>query len=130
MEEHLVGYLLGTLDPVTHRRVEAHLKSHPEAAERLALLEQMLAPLDVDAGHPEPPPGLVVSTLARVAEHRCALPAAPPASPHQTTAPQRWARRIDWLVAASVLIVVAGLGTPWLAGAWNRHQRLACENNL
>ena len=48
MDEHLVGYLLETLGPVTHKRVEAYLRTHPEAREKLDLLRQALAPLAED----------------------------------------------------------------------------------
>ena len=78
MDEHLVEYSLGLLDPVTTARVEGHLETHPEARARLALLEQALAPLAADADDIDPPPGLTLGTLARIAEHRCMLPAAPP----------------------------------------------------
>src|SRR5215468_5294385 len=81
MDEHLVDYLLETLDPMTHQRVEGHLRQDPDARAKLDLLRQAMAPLAEDAGDPDPPPGLAMRALARVAEHRCALPAAPPPSP-------------------------------------------------
>jgi hypothetical protein len=131
MDEHLLGYLLGTLDTVTRQRVEAYLRTQPQARERLALLEQALAPLAEDRDDPEPPPGLVRSTLARVAEHRCALPVAPRPSPYQLDATsRRWARPIDWAVAACLLVLVGGLLAPLVAHQRQRQQRLACENNL
>src|SRR4051812_6125324 len=121
MEEHFVAYLMGTLDPVTSARVEAYLHQNPDAGARLALLEQALVPLAEDAeDSPEPPPGLVTQTLALIAEHRCKLPAAPPPSRHQVggsppEGARRWLRRADWLVAAVVLFLVAGLALPFLA---------------
>src|SRR5689334_13792003 len=75
MEEHLVGYLLGSLDPVTHQRVEAYLRTRPEAQETLYLLRQAVAPLAEDGEDFEPPPGLVLATLDRVAELRSLAPA-------------------------------------------------------
>ena len=68
------------LDPVTRARVEAHVSGDPQARANLDLIEQALAPLALDAGATEPPPDLVLNTLARVSEHRCMLPAAPAAS--------------------------------------------------
>jgi hypothetical protein len=131
MDENLVGYLLGTLDPITHQRVEAHLRSHPEARERLALLKRALAPLAEDGDDPEPPPGLVADTLSRVAEQHQSLPAAPTPTPSQFDgASRRWLRRIDWAVAACLLVVVGGLLAPVVAQQRQRQQRLACENNL
>ena len=41
MDEHLVEYLLETLDPVTQRRVETYLHgAAPKAQEKLDLLRQ------------------------------------------------------------------------------------------
>jgi hypothetical protein len=131
MEENLVGYLLGALDPVTHQRVEAYLRGHPEARARLANLEAALSPLAEDREPPEPPSSLVVNTLARVAAHQRHLPEAPTPSRHQVgTPPRRWARRADWVVAASVLILAGGMLFPLLAARWHTQQRTLCANNL
>jgi hypothetical protein len=132
MEENLVGYLLGTLDPVTHRQVEAYLRCHPEGHAQLEMLEQALSPLAEDAQAPVPPPGLVQRVLARLSEQTAqGLPAAPRPSPQQVgAAPRRWFRRPDVAVAASLLLLLAGLGGSWLVGAWNRYQRVACADNL
>ncbi len=131
MNEHMLGYLLGSLDPVTHARVEAHLETHPAAREQLAALERALAPLAEDADDPEPPPGLVTATLARIAEHRCLLPRAPAASPQQAgPPPRRFFRRADWLVAACLLVLVGGFALPFGAKLWQEQQRAACANNL
>jgi anti-sigma factor RsiW len=131
MEEHFVGYLLGALDPATHARVEAYLKAHPEARDRLALLEEALAPLAEDADDPAPPPGLALATLARIAEHRERLPDAP-ATPrrHVGATPRPWLRRADWAVAACLLVLAGGLGLLLLARAWQVQARAACGNNL
>jgi hypothetical protein len=130
MDDHLVGYLLNTLDPVTHQRVEAYLHGHSEARAQLALLEEAIAPLQEDY-EIEPPPGLAFATLARISEYRCALPIAPRPSPHQhDLVPRRWGRPVDWLVAAVLLILVGGLVMPLLARQWREQRRLACENNL
>jgi hypothetical protein len=131
MDEHLIGYLLNALDPVTHQRVEAYLHGHPDARARLALLEEALAPLAEDADDPEPPSNLCGTTLACIAEYRCALPVAPRPSSHQRgLPPRRWARPIDWLVAAVLLVLVGGVCVPLLARQWREQQRLACANNL
>src|ERR1700740_3435512 len=105
MDENLIGYLLNALDPDAQREVEAYLHSHPEGRRRLAELRQALAPLEADREDPEPPPDLVVRTLARVAEH-CTreLPRAPAALRRSLAGTGRpfW-RRADALVAASIL---------------------------
>lgn len=131
MEEHLVEYALGTLDPVTTARVRGYLDAHPAARERLALIQRALAPLADDAAAPEPPPDLVHATLARVAEYRCMLPRAPQPSAYQVeTRSRRLLRRADWIVAASILLLMGGLATPFLVEQWRDAQRLACANNL
>jgi prepilin-type processing-associated H-X9-DG protein len=133
MEENLVGYLLKSLDDETHQQVEASLKTSPELRARLSLLERALAPLAADAEPPEPRPGLVLSTLARIAEQQCRkLPDAPPPSRYQSMpAGRHWMRRPDMLVAACLLIVLGGLGTSALMHLWrDYHTRVECQNNL
>jgi hypothetical protein len=132
MDENLVGYLLKTLEPGEQAAVEAHLRGSAEARARLEALERALAPLAADAEPPEPPPGLALAALARVAEHRCrALPPAPPPSRHQLLpGPRRWGRRADLLVAASLLVLVGGLMLPGLVHQWREYQRRACAQNL
>ena len=131
MDEHLVEYALDLLDPVTTARVESHLKANPEARARLDILEQALAPLAADADDFAPPAGLMVGTLARIAEHRCMLPAAPPTRPDQAGPVLR--RRLRWpdgLVAALLLVLVGGMTTSFLARQWQAHQRVACANTM
>lgn len=133
MEDNLVGYLLGSLDADSQRAVEARLAAHPEEQSRLELLRRGLAPLATDAEGPEPPPGLVLQTLARIAEHRCrSLPSAPPPSPYQRVSrPRRMPRRSDLLVAAGLLVVIGGLAAPGLLRLWRVYaNRSACANNL
>ncbi|HEY7311920.1 MAG TPA: hypothetical protein VH643_21330 [Gemmataceae bacterium] len=133
MEENLVGYLLKSLDDETNQQVEASLETSPELRSRLELLERALAPLSSDAEAPEPRPGLVLSTLARIAEHQCRkLPDAPPPSRSQASSGGRyWFRRPDALVAAVLLIVFGGLSTSALLHLWrDYHARMECQNNL
>lgn len=145
MDENLVGYLLNALDPDTHRQVESHLRTDPEAQRRLEVLRRALRPLAADAEEEEPPPGLWVRTLGHVAHDQCrrraadappagraayrALPRAP--RPGGEAEPARsWWRRADVLVAAGVLFAVLSLGVSVLPGLWQHQQRLACQNNL
>lgn len=131
MDDLFLEYLLGSLDAVTAARVQTYLDANSAARERLALLERALAPLDTDADTSEPPPGLVIRTLSRVAEYHALLPAAPAPPRNQVGAPpRRFLRRIDWLVAAVLLLLVGGLAFPFLAEQWRDYQRVACNNNL
>jgi hypothetical protein len=133
MDENLVGYLLNALDAEERQQVEASLQAQPELRGRLGLLERAVVPLAADAEAPAPPPGLVLSTLARIAEHQChKLPPAPPPSRNQVeTSGRRWLRRPDVLVAAMLLVILSGIGTSGLVHLWRDHvHRRDCENNL
>ena len=116
MDENLVGYLLRgarSRDPAGSRNRACRA---PGTAARLELLRRGLAPLADDADEVEPPPGLVLGTIARIAEHRCrSLPAAPPPTPHQRFPRRRLPRRSDLLVAACLLILVGGVLAPAVA---------------
>jgi hypothetical protein len=132
MDENLVGYLLKALDPDEQQAVEAHLEAHPEARAKLDLLERGLAPLAADADNPEPRPGLALSALARIAEHKCRpLPAAP-RPPRSQVVPTGWARmrRADVLAAAALLVIVGGLTLPGLLWARQQVDRTTCQNNM
>jgi hypothetical protein len=132
MDANLVGYLLKALDADAEREVEKYLREHPEAQRRLAELRRGLDLLARDADEGEPPGGLWVRALARVAEHKCrtALPPAPPTSRGAAAGRPTWWRRADVLVAASLLILVGGLGAVWLARAREDPRRVECANNL
>jgi hypothetical protein len=133
MDENLLGYLLDALDSDARRAVEAHLRLHPEARARLEELRQMLAPLAADADAPEPPPALAASTLARVSAYQAArrLLTAPLPSRRQIGATaRRGPRRADFVVAALILLLSAGMGMTWLARQWRDYRILACQNNL
>jgi hypothetical protein len=132
MDENLVGYLLRALDAETQREVESYVRAQPEVARKLELLRQALQPLTADREMPEPPDGLRMRTLARVAEYRCRdLPRAPVAPPIRLRAPARsWWRRADVLVAATLLLVLLPLIPPGLNRLWRQHNILGCQNNL
>jgi prepilin-type processing-associated H-X9-DG protein len=130
MDEDLIGYLLDAIEPKERRVVEESLRANPEAQRRLDLLRQSLEPLaDVEAI--EPPAGLWVRTLARVAEYRCrALPQAPATLAFRQAAPSRGWRRPDALVAAGILLCLGLLIPPSLSFVRDRANISACQNNL
>jgi prepilin-type processing-associated H-X9-DG protein len=132
MDELLVGYLLKALEAEEQRAVEQKLRESPEVQKRLAQLQRKLDQLGRTAADPEPPEGLWVRTLARVAEHHCStLPSAPAPSAAQKTGPGRtWWRRADVLVAAVLLIVVSGLSWPFIATLRESQKKVACQDNL
>ncbi len=129
MDNDLVGYLLDTLDAPARRRVEELLEQDAAARTRLERLRTVVAPLAEDAEAPEPPPGLVLRTLALCAESQCKQPLAPKA-PRCAPAPTWQLRRADVLVAACLLILVGGLLVPLIVAQWRPNARAACANNL
>lgn len=133
MEENFVGYLLKTLDPITQREVEEHLRDHPEAQRRLELLRRALEPLGEDRGLIElPPAGLRQATLARVAEYRCRnLPYAPSPPSSRSTIPMRSRWRLpDALVAAAILLIVVGMVPLLRLKILHQWNITACKENL
>jgi hypothetical protein len=133
MEENLLGYLLKALDDGADREVEASLRHSPQLRSRLDLLERAVAPLAVDRETVSPPSGLVLSTLALIAEHQCRkLPdAPPPPRSHATPTGRPWLRRPDVLVAAVLLIFLGGIGSSYLVHLWRDYDgRNQCRNNL
>jgi hypothetical protein len=130
MDENLIGYLLNALDEPERREVEVYLRTNPEAPARLEVLRRALTPLAGDATPQEPPSGLYLRTLARVAEVRARpLPKAPPPSP-RSAGPWRGPRRADLLAAAVLLIFLGALTGPLLVKYWQLHSRQACMDNL
>jgi hypothetical protein len=132
MDENLIGYLLNSLDPDAYRQVDEYLRAHPGAAAKVERLRHALAPL-ADAEQPAPPPGLVVGTLARIAEYQCRPPLPPIPKPKPSDPePSDWRlpRRMDFLVAASLLLVVGGLVTAWVSRQQHHAKVNACQNNL
>src|SRR5262249_14500331 len=132
MDDNLVGYLLNALEPDAHRDVEAYLQSSPGARRRLELMRQALEPLAADRAEVEPPPGLVMRTLGRVAEYCSSdLPRAPAETPPRAPAPVRpfW-KRADVLVAATLLLTVLGAGISLLSKAHAQRYVAECQNNL
>jgi prepilin-type processing-associated H-X9-DG protein len=138
MEELFIGYLLNALDERDQREVETYLAAHPEARQKLALLEQALAPLASDRAVVEtPPPLLAERTLALVAEHICApekpLPMAPPVPRQSLSGGRSWWRRADVMVAASLLITAVGIALVILGrlrGPNSATMVVECKNNL
>jgi hypothetical protein len=132
MDKNLIGYLLNALDDAEQTEVERTLASDAAAQARLEALRKSLDPLAADAEPPAPPPGLVLNTLAFVAEHACMrLPAAPKPRLYQADAASRsWFRRADVLAAACLLVLVAGFAVPAILRQWDRYHVASCQNNL
>jgi prepilin-type processing-associated H-X9-DG protein len=134
MDENLLGYLLGALEPDEHRRVASYLEANPAARERLEALRQALEPMSADRDDPEPPPRLAARTLAHVSGLSCGdLPRAPQTAGRATGGAFSVWRRADVLVAACLMLTALGLLVHWLY-TLNRPdgaaQMVACQDNL
>jgi prepilin-type processing-associated H-X9-DG protein len=136
MEENLVGYLLDALDPDTRREVEKYVQEHPEAQRRLEVLRRALAPLEAAREEIVPPPNLSRRTIERVRAATTMVSRVPGRPAARTlvgapAVPPRWAwRRVDYLVAASVLLCATLLLPPGVLLARQRYQIAACQGNL
>lgn len=132
MDEHLVGYVLNSLDTETIRDMEEYLRAHPEAQQRVTHLRRILAPLESDRADPPPPAGLATRTIARLAAQQCQdMPAVPRiVALRRDAPPPRWWQRSDFFVAASILFFVVMLIPPTLTRMRNEEQKILCQNNL
>ena len=93
-DEDLIGYLFDLLDPEDRAAVVARVGSDPDVAARLEMLRAVATPVFVTAeaerdDPPEPPPGLAVRAIAKVAryvvEHEPRAIEPEPAEPVVTT---------------------------------------------
>lgn len=130
MEHDLLAYLLHGLDPDEERAVEAHLEADAAARKELRQWRGLLDPLNALPA-PEPPDALYMDTLRAVAGHMVQIRGPNfPARDEIAEGGPRWWRRVDVLVAASVILVLGLLAPPLIM--YMRHQQaiLACKQNL
>ena len=136
----LIGYATETLDEASRRVIDILLDADLDLRDQLELLRERLAPLDLVRQPEAPPAGLAMQTLAFVAEHvsRDPVEAPKPTAPRPETvvaarpsfADRPWWRRLDVLVAASVLLTIAGAAPPALLHLRRLGVQTECQNNL
>jgi hypothetical protein len=126
MREHLLGYLMGALEPHEAAELEGSLAESDHLRRELDALRFCLQPLAADEGHLDPPDGLASRTCHYVVSCS-ATPTSPAWGP--TAAFRGW-RAADLLVAACVL--VAGTLVFFPAMSYSRFQShlAGCQNNL
>lgn len=157
MEENFIGYILGSLDPETNRRVEAYLDESPVAKHHVDLLRRAIGPLAVDRDTIDPPEGLVLRTISHVAEHivntegsvstegpgspvtdfiraiatepptKPEMPAYPVKAPEAT--PQSWSPR-NVIVSGGLSIAMLLIGVAAVMSIRQTRDIQACQNNL
>ena len=156
MDEDLLGYLLGALEPHEMRRVEERLRVDHAAQEELARIEKSLRRLDENREVNEsPPPDLVSRTLASLpplpvagssppmadspsltpgalssgSTRSCAATLSPMRSGVESSAgsSRGW---LDWFVAAVASVILLGLLLPTIAEGRFEARKVACQDHL
>jgi hypothetical protein len=140
--EHLLGYLLGALEPAEMAAVERELENDPRLRKDLAAIEAALYPLgfperEDDASQAEPPASLVARTCEFVDDSKADLvsrpmPAKVVAAAMSDSAPTgkqrlRWA---DVIMTASVCLAAVSLLFPAIWTVRQQQQVTLCQNNL
>lgn len=133
--EHLLGYLLGALDPAERDEVERELERDPVLRDELRRLEDCVGRIGL-ADRPEhysPPAGLAARTCQYVTLEtqpllRPARPAFSPA-PAEYLEPRRFTW-VDMLTAAAVLIAGFALFFPALSHSRFQAQIATCQNHM
>jgi len=127
MREHLLGYLLGALEPTEHEMVEARIERDPALRHDLERLRSKVAPLAADNQDHEPPVGLAARTCNFVAAR--ATCKASPATVGGLTPGSSW-RLQDLLVAGGICIAASLLVFPAISHSQFNARLMACQNNL
>jgi anti-sigma-K factor RskA len=139
MRNELLGYLLDALEKDEHERVDGQLRTDHQLRGEMELLRTGLTPLDADAGHLEPPPGLARRTVDYVFSRawQSAAPAAGAAAvgralPTWTepAAPTRRWRMVDLSVAAGIVVAAFAVVLPAISQSRANAQRIACAGNM
>jgi len=140
--EHLLGYLLGALEPAEMAAVERELENDPRLRKDLAAIEAALYPLgfperEDDASQAEPPAGLAARTCEFVDDSKADLVSRPmPAkilaatmSDSGPTGKQRlrWA---DVIMTASICLAAVSLIFPTIWTLRQQQQVTVCQNNM
>ena len=127
MREHLLGYLLGALEPTEHEMVEARIERDPALQHDLERLRSKVAPLAADNQDHEPPVGLAARTCNFVAARTTCK--ASPATVGGLTPGSSW-RLQDLLVAGGICIAASLLVFPAISHSQFNARLMACQNNL
>lgn len=131
MQQNLLGYLVGALEPRERQQVEDALAGDVQLRHQLDLMERSLEPVRADRGHYDPPAGLAVRTCQFVFERAEAIPAAlSPVMPWERAgSAARWTMS-DLAVAAGIFVAASLLFFPAINSSRVHAQLAACQNNL
>jgi len=139
--EHLLGYLLGALEPAEMAAVERELENDPRLRKDFAAIEAAMFPLgfperEDDASQEEPPTGLAARTCEFVEDAQVdvipkPMPAASIAAMSDVRPVDR--RRVRWadvIMTASVCLAAVSLLFPAIWTMRQHEQVTVCQNNL
>jgi hypothetical protein len=133
--EHLLGYLLGALDPDERAEVERELARELALRDELHRLEDCIGRIGLadEPDHFSPPAGLATRTCQFVVVHSRTL--VQTAQPAFSSAPAEYleSRRFTWidlLTAAAVLVAGFALFFPALSHSRFQAQIATCQNHM
>lgn len=136
-QEHLLGYLLGALEPTENEQLEHALASDPQLAKQLDQIARCLQPLESCRHQDGPPHGLADRTCNRIfaeaaapvtpARHSVAAAMSPEYG--GSDAASSW-RLADFVVAAGVFISAGMLFFPAISSSRVQSLKAQCQNNL
>jgi hypothetical protein len=134
MREHLLGYLLGALEPDEQESVETALDNDPALRRQMDVLDARLETLRLARQDDHPPPDLAARTCGFVSGYQQKQNEAPPVQPSTRLSPEvttgrHWSMA-DLLVAAGVMIAASLLFFPAIASSRYQAHRTACQYNL
>ncbi len=130
IREHLIGYVLGAIEPEERAIVDEQLKHDDASRRELELMRTSLHPLACDAGHHVPPSGLAQRCCHYVFSRAELMPAAlSPAATVEYGGRRRWSW-LDLSVGGAIAAAVAFLLVPAVYQSHLYSQRIQCQDNL
>jgi hypothetical protein len=129
IREHLIGYLVGAIEPEERSLVEQHLEHDESLRRELEVLRQSLHPLAADQTHHQSPAGLAQRCCEYVFSRAEVMPVALSPAGSGAKVTRRW----SWLeltVAGAIAASVAVFLLPKIYQSQIQSQLLACQNNL
>ena len=140
--EHLLGYVLGALEPLEHEQLERELAKDPRLAHQAELLAARLQPLEAGREIEPPPEGLAARCCSMIFDQMPAeQPTVSPARrgvaaamaadyrPEVSDRGSSWSFA-DMAIAAGIFLAAGMLFFPAIANSRYQAQVAQCQNNL
>lgn len=130
-DEHLIGYLLGALEPDQCARIERELERNPQLRRRLRELDDQLhAMRPAEFEDFDPPAGLSEKTCDTIDEYEKIHQARPSVVSHGRCSESRGSSFVDVAVAGGVCLAISLLFFPTIVNSRFEARTKACQNNL